>query len=107
MGSPVIDPLERLQEWYHSHCNGCWEHQYGVSIETLDNPGWRFKVGLEDTELFGRPFDEVGFEGQEKNDWYRCWVKNHTFEAACGPKQLGHVIVIFLDWAMEAAKDAG
>lgn len=31
--------LYRLQQWYHSMCDGDWEHCYGVKIETSDNPG--------------------------------------------------------------------
>jgi hypothetical protein len=31
--------LPWLQGWYATQCDGDWEHEYGVSIETLDNPG--------------------------------------------------------------------
>jgi hypothetical protein len=34
------DLLPRLSRWYAAHCSGEWEHQYGVSIQTIDNPGW-------------------------------------------------------------------
>jgi hypothetical protein len=33
------DLLKRLQDWYVSQCDGGWEHTYGISIDTLDNPG--------------------------------------------------------------------
>jgi hypothetical protein len=99
MGSPITDSLKCLQEWYSSHCDGGWEHQYGVSIKTLDNPGWHFKVELTDTELVDRAFEEVRFEGKEKNDWYQCKIKNRTFEGFCGPHQLNEVISVFLNWA--------
>jgi hypothetical protein len=32
--------IEQIQGWYAAQCNGDWEHRYGVSIDTLDNPGW-------------------------------------------------------------------
>ncbi|MGA7996987.1 MAG: immunity 53 family protein [Bradyrhizobium sp.] len=99
MGNPVTDPLRCLQEWYSSHCDGGWEHQYGVSIKTLDNPGWHFRVELMDTELFSRAFDE-------KDDWYRCQIRNHIFEGFCGPRQLNEVIMVFLNWAEGEAKGA-
>jgi len=35
-----MDLLEQVEDWYSSQCNGDWEHQYGISIDTLDNPGW-------------------------------------------------------------------
>jgi hypothetical protein len=107
MSNPATDPLKCLQEWYNAHCDGGWEHQYGVSIETLDNPGWHFKVELTDTELFDRAFDEVHFEGKEKNDWYQCKITNHTFEGFCGPHLPNEVIALFLNWAKADAKGAG
>jgi hypothetical protein len=96
---PDIDLLKRLQNWYVSQCNGGWEHTYGISISTLDNPGWRLKVDLTDTDLTNRTLGEVAFEGKDKNDWYQCRVKGHDFEGHCGPMRLSEVIAIFLNWA--------
>jgi Immunity protein 53 len=42
--------IEKLQRWYKSECNGDWEHQYSISIETIDNPGWSVKIDLSETE---------------------------------------------------------
>jgi hypothetical protein len=97
--TPNVDLLKQLQEWYASRSNGDWEHTYGISISTLDNPGWSFKVDLVDTYLFDRTFDEVHVEGTDKNDWYVCKVRNHVFEAASGPDRLCDVIALFLEWA--------
>ena len=46
-----MDILCWLQNWYHSNCDGGWEHLYGVKIDTLDNPGWSVAIDLEDTEI--------------------------------------------------------
>ena len=32
--------LDWLMNWYSAQCDEDWEHQYGVKLETLDNPGW-------------------------------------------------------------------
>ena len=50
----MADPLTQLQQWYLSNCNGDWEHTYGVSIGTLDNPGWSVKIELTGTPCDGR-----------------------------------------------------
>ena len=42
--------LERLQRWYLYRCDGDWEHSFGITIETLDNPGWMVTIDLQDTE---------------------------------------------------------
>ena len=43
----------QLQQWYEAQCNGDWEHHYGISIESQDNPGWRVEIDLKDTPLCG------------------------------------------------------
>lgn len=42
--------IRSIEQYYVQHCNGEWEHQYGFSIESCDNPGWRIKI--QDPELF-------------------------------------------------------
>jgi hypothetical protein len=40
LGARVMeDVLTQIEQWYKSNCNGLWEHQFGLRIETLDNPG--------------------------------------------------------------------
>ena len=93
--------LERLQAWYLSHCNTDWEHTYGISIGTLDNPGWTLEVDLADTELFGKPFETVQELG-DTPEWLHCSVRDGKFMGACGPLRLATIISIFLDWAKTA-----
>lgn len=83
--------LSWLQAWYASQCNGDWEHSYGVTIETLDNPGWRLTVDLADTALTGRGFVRKELHRSE-HDWLTAWVDEDRFEAACGPLNLGEAI---------------
>ncbi|MEU4549059.1 Imm53 family immunity protein [Nonomuraea dietziae] len=49
----IAGPLTSLQSWYASCCDDDWEHSYGVTIGTLDNPGWCMKIDLVDTSLAG------------------------------------------------------
>jgi hypothetical protein len=80
--------LRRLETWYLSNCDGDWEHQFGVEIETLDNPGWRVKIDVTNTELESAPFStrEEGFSDQV--GWLRCWKTDAEFHAVCGPERL-------------------
>jgi len=99
-----MSALEELQAWYLSQCNGDWEHTYGVSIGTLDNPGWSFEAELTDSDLAGRPFSPVshgvGADSIEDNqDWLFCEVKNNKFIAHGGPCKLDEMILIFVKWA--------
>lgn len=92
--------IRALQDWYAAHCDGEWEHGYGVEISTLDNPGWSVEINLKGTELAGRPFTrtERGME-QEETDWATCWVENETFQGRCGARNLDEVLNAFFTWA--------
>ena len=39
-----MDVLSMVNEWFKSQCNGDWEHDYGITIQTLDNPGWSVDI---------------------------------------------------------------
>lgn len=93
-----------LSEWYQSQCNGDWEHRYGISIDTLDNPGWYIRIDLVDTGLEEVPFDtvesgEVGGDGTTFAHWYTCQISNGQFLASCGSLDLETAIKIFREWS--------
>ena len=91
------DVLERLERWYAAQCNGDWEHTYGITIETLDNPGWNFKVELRDSYLSGRIFKEIReLQSSDHREFFHCSVKDDAFTGACPPNRLREVISIFL-----------
>lgn len=105
-----MDDLTWLTRWYASQCNGSWEHQNGVKLDTLDNPGWILTINLEETDLENRPF-ELQRNGTEPEaydptnvaSWWICRVENKEFIATCGPHDLPAIISIFRDWADHAA----
>lgn len=87
-------------EWYQSHCDDSWEHQYGVRLETLDNPGWQLTVDLIHTDLQGRTMIEVR-DGIAPEDhpaapsWIHCFVRDNKFQGACDPTQVARLFEIF------------
>lgn len=91
--------LARLQEWSVSQCNGDWEHTWGIKIDTLDNPGWRVRVDLGETELEKAPFETIKIDYEHTTNWVTCFIKDGQFNGRCGPNQLEKVLEIFLDWA--------
>lgn len=103
-----MNTLRALQEWYLSQCNEDWEHQNGVEIGTLDNPGWFLKIDLLDTNLSGKIFPSieygVGNNGETSgNNWITCKTVNDQFVARGGPEKLEEMIGVFLAWAAKAA----
>ncbi len=52
-----MDEMRWLINWFKQHCDGDWEYTYGIRIGTLDNPGWRISISIEETELEKKAFD--------------------------------------------------
>ena len=99
-----METLERLQKWYASQCDGEWEHQCGVRVESLDNPGWSVRINLEGTELLHRPFspteEGTGSDGHpEQTKWIACFVRDGAWNGASDESQLDRILTVFLDWA--------
>jgi hypothetical protein len=92
--------LEWLQSWYSSQCDGDWEHEWGVRIETLDNPGWLVKINLEQTELAGREHPRQRVT-RDEHDWITAWTSEQTFHATCGPGNLTEALSLFRTWASD------
>jgi hypothetical protein len=95
------DTLRRLQKWYADQCDGDWEHERGIEIGTLDNPGWRLTIDLAGSEMSGRLFEPIerGLERDASTDWHSLSVTDDKFQAAGDPSKLDFMIRTFLDWA--------
>lgn len=71
--------LEWLINWYQEQCDGDWEHSFGISIDTLDNPGWVIKIDISDTNLNGIKLEEKVFKVNDA-DWYSFESNGEKFE---------------------------
>jgi len=97
------DTLAWLMNWYASNCDGEWEHGYGVTISTIDNPGWSLLVELDGTDMDGVAFATVEHNLVDEQNWWRCWVKDNKFEGAGGPHELATMIEVFRAWVTTAS----
>lgn len=87
----------KLQAWYAQQCDGDWEHEYGIKVDTIDNPGWSLQIDLIDTPLEGKAFARIKQDITE-NNWVHCWVSENKFQAGGGPQNLDDLIRIFIEW---------
>lgn len=96
-----MELLKKLEHWFLLHCDGDWEHSYGITIDTLDNPGWRLAVDLTDTLLEDTDFPsmQLGDSMDKKNLWITCYKENNTFIGIGSIDSLEKMLSIFLDWA--------
>jgi hypothetical protein len=99
-----MDILADLQNWYISNCNGEWEHQHGINIESRDNPGWWVKIDLMTTELLNKPFEpvvrgDVIGNSDPQPPWLHCYVKGGIWNGCGDATTLKEILEIFLEWA--------
>ena len=102
MSASTATALRRLQEWYYAQCDEEWEHSYGVTISTVDNPGWSLSVELTDTALENKPFVTIQKDADDREEWIHCSVRDGKFIGSGGPLKLEAIIEIFLAWAEES-----
>jgi hypothetical protein len=84
--------------WFQCQCDGEWEHGFGPSIGTIDNPGWSLKVDLTGTKWDGGTMERIEHAYEHEAEWWTCWIEDNTFQGAGGPLQLGAMIGAFRDW---------
>jgi hypothetical protein len=79
---PATVDFSEIITWYQSRCDDSWEHQYGVRLKTLDNPGRLLIIDLINTDSHGRTMAEVR-EGVASEDhpvslrWIHCFVSDN------------------------------
>ncbi|MDO6381433.1 Imm53 family immunity protein [Leptospira santarosai] len=83
-----------LMEWYQSQCDGDWEHEYGVDINTKQNQGWQVKIEVNFTELDGVAIEQSLVQ-KGTDDWYSFSLKDGKFLAEGDPKKLSIILEKF------------
>jgi hypothetical protein len=101
-----MPPLQQLTRWYSEQCNGDWEHSYGFTIDTLDNPGVSLTVDLLETDLESVSFEEKKEQYESSDRWMICYRTKDKFFARGATCRLEDMIEEFLRWANENAKTA-
>lgn len=86
--------LNWIEAWYKGSCNGDWEHNYGVRIDTIDNPGWSVVIDLHDTKDQEIRVEKISFEESPSN-WYNYSVMNGKYKAYGSPDKLKFLLEMF------------
>jgi hypothetical protein len=98
-----MNPVHFLESWYLAQANGEWEHSRGITIETLDNPGWMITIDLIETPLHNITMPAVR-EERTPRDWLICEVDNNQFRGQGDPQKLYRILELFQNWASMATK---
>lgn len=100
LSSGDIDVIKGLEEWFSAQCDEDWEHSYGLSIETIDNPGWHVEIDLLDTAWMdiSIPFSRTE---RSDSDWIQIEVHEGKFIGSGGTRNLGEILRRFLSIVAE------
>lgn len=88
-GADIGDLFHWIERWYASQCDGEWEHQNGIEIRSLDNPGWRLSFDVGDEAVAFRPVERAR---STQHDWLHAWLEDGRLNVACGPRALRDAI---------------
>lgn len=89
-----MDDLIWLTKWVASHCNGEWEHEYGVTLESVDNPGWMLRIDLDGTGINPSHFKPVAIQRSE-TDWIEAKIENGAFIGGASLSNLPELLRLF------------
>ena len=86
--------LKWLEAWYRKQCDGDWEHEYGIEIKNIDNPGWMVVIDLIGTEEENLTMEKISIDNGD-NDWYFIEVKEKKFHGVGDPDKLYTILETF------------
>ncbi len=89
--------LNFISEWFKNECDGEWERESQIKIETTSNPGWSIKIDLKNTNLESLTFEMDTIENTE-NDWYFYEFRSGVFHAAGDLSKLEFLLTKFRDY---------
>ena len=100
-----MDNLSWLDQFFGSLTDGEWESEFGITIESVNNPGWMVRIDLDGTGLNPSTFRTVSDQRTEKN-WIECKVEEGKWLGGGGIGNLDEVLSVFRAW-VEGMPGAG
>lgn len=92
-----VSLLSWLQAWYAANCDSDWEHQYGVRIGTIDNPGWSVEIDLDGTPLDGMGYPRARVV-RDATNWFLVRVEGNIWKFDGGPLNMTEGLYLFRQW---------
>lgn len=94
----IEEVISTLESYYLTACDGDWEHTNGISINTIDNPGWIVEIDLR--KPLATPKEQLLKDIERSpSDWIRCSIEDDKFKGVGGPANLAEIINTFTVWA--------
>jgi hypothetical protein len=94
---PADNNLTWLTEWFAARCDGEWESDFGITIESVNNPGWMVRIDLDGTGLDPSSFETIA-EQRSPSNWVECRVEDGAWLGGAGVANLEEVLGLFRAW---------
>lgn len=94
------DPIAFLQEWYFQHCDGDWEHTYGIKLTIAREINWILEIDLCRSILEEFDFNEIK-EVRSQHNHVHCFVEDLIFKGVGGPENAEEMLDIFQVWVRQ------
>lgn len=84
-----------LQNWYLEQCDGNWEHEQVIKIESLDNPGWSVEIDFNNTSISTEGDVPYKLFKRDENNWIGYEIKDNIFYGIGDPSKLHMILELF------------
>jgi hypothetical protein len=98
------DALFALEDWYHRHCNGVWEHNETIQILAVAQVGWQARINLYETEFDLAIWDNAQVK-RSANDRMSCTKTDSLFQGSGDLQKLNLILLTFFQH-IEAGRSA-
>ena len=89
-----MDTLEWLEHFLLVSSDGDWEHCGGITIENLNNLGWRVEIVFPDLVDYKTKLDSFQYKASDK-DWWQYKIEEDRFIASGSPNNLSTILKYF------------
>jgi hypothetical protein len=96
-----MNSIKKLESWFAQQCDGEWEHENLLKIETIDNPGWSISIdltGIITENATNKPWALIR---DDVDNWYGFKLVEGVFSAWGGQSSLEELIEILLNYTSE------
>ena len=106
-----VDNLEWFHGWYHSQCDGTWEHVHGMELTRLaavgglrpQRSGWRLTVELEGTDVGVEQPRSLALHCMD-GGWLSCSLTLERFQGEGDGRKLEQMLGVFRQWVGSASE---
>lgn len=92
-----MDNLTFITRWFKDQCDGEWESDFGLTIESVNNPGWMVRIDLDGTGLEPASFKPLA-DQRSDTDWVEARVDDGAWVGGASVQNLDELLGVFRAW---------